>query len=467
MRVNGFPEYKYGDSHLREYLLALLCSLSPTLLILACEVPPTEAPKVSVAVGLNHACALVEDEPNASYVKCWGVNLTGGLGQGDTEDRGDEPLEMGLNLAPVSLGIGRTAKAVSVGALHSCVLLDNDAIKCWGNNYDGELGIGGYMNRGDEPGEMGDNLHAVNLGTGRHAKALASGLHHNCTIVDNGQLKCWGRNERGQLGLGDTRRRGRDVTNEMGDRLPFIALGSGRAVKAIAAGAAHNCALLENGTVKCWGWNSQGALGLGDTDNRGDDALEMGDNLPVVDLGPGRTAKAISAGDHHTCAILDDGSLKCWGENFEGQLGLGDAQNRGDQPGEMGANLPAVNLGTGRTAKLVVAGGSYTCALLDNDSLKCWGYNSWGQLGLGDKRNRGDGPGQMGDALPAINLGTDRRAISVALANWYGMTCATLDDGGVKCWGSNMTGRLGLGHEGDMYGDEPGEMDDALPAVPL
>ena len=112
-------------------------------------------------------------------------------------------------------------------------------------------------------------------------------------------------------------------------------------------GGAFSCAILYGGVVKCWGYNNYGQLGLGDSSNRGDGPGEMGDNLPVVDLGTGRTAKMIgaSAGGAHVCAVLDDDSVKCWGRNDYGQLGLGDTSNHGDGPGEMGVNLPVVDLG--------------------------------------------------------------------------------------------------------------------------
>jgi len=131
----------------------------------------------------------------------------------------------------------------------------------------------------------------------------------------------------------------------------------------------------------------------------------MGATLPAVDLGPGRTALQLTAGiSLHTCARLDDGSAKCWGSNTSGQLGLGDTQDRGDGPGEMGATLPAVDLGPGRTALQLTAGFQHTCARLDDGSVKCWGFNNVGQLGLGDTQDRGDGPGEMGAALPAVQL---------------------------------------------------------------
>ena len=169
----------------------------------------------------------------------------------------------------------------------------------------------------------------------------------------------------------------------------------------------HTCAVLDDDSVKCWGYNSAGQLGLGDTNYRGDDWYEMGDNLLAVNLGTGRKVKAISAGGSHTCAVLDDDSVKCWGYNYYGQLGLGDTNIRGDNWNEMGDNLPAVNLGTGRKAKAISAGGSYTCAALDDGSVKCWGYND-GRLGIGYLNNRGDDPYEMGDKLPLVALGTGR-----------------------------------------------------------
>ena len=241
---------------------------------------------------------------------------------------------------------------------------------------------------------MGNSLPTVPLGTGRTVVAITAGGAHTCALLDDASVKCWGYNGNGSLGLGDTASRG-DAAGEMGDNLPAVALGStARTAVAITAGGYHTCALLDNGSVKCWGRNDFGQLGLGDTVARGDAAGEMGDNLPAVALGTGRTAVALTAGFGHTCALLDDGSVKCWGRNDFGQLGLGDTANRGDGAGEMGDSLPAVALGTGRTAVAITAGGYHTCALLDNATVKCWGSNDEGQLGLGDTANRGDAPGR-------------------------------------------------------------------------
>jgi alpha-tubulin suppressor-like RCC1 family protein len=252
---------------------------------------------------------------------------------------------------------------------------------------------------------MGDNLPAIDLGVGRTAVALAGGRDHACALLDDGTVKCWGSNSVGQLGQGDTASRG-DNANEMGDNLPAIPLGAGRTAVAIAAGRDHSCALLDNGTVKCWGNNASGQLGQGDTTNRGDNANEMGDNLLAIDLGTGRTAVDIRTGWYHTCALLDNSTVKCWGDNGNGQLGQGDGNKRGDNANEMGDNLLAIDLGTGRTATEIATGLNHNCALLDDSTVKCWGYNSNGQLGQGDAADRGVNANEMGDNLLPIDLGT-------------------------------------------------------------
>jgi alpha-tubulin suppressor-like RCC1 family protein len=412
-----------------------------------------------LTAGESHTCARLED----GTVKCWGVNGNGPLGLGDVLSRGDAPGEMGASLPAVAFGPGRTPLQVTAGEQYTCARLDDGTIKCWGINIRGQLGLGDVLSRGDAPGEMGASLPIVDLGTGRTALEVTSGDEHTCGRLDDGTIKCWGINSNGQLGLGDTQYRG-DGPGEMGASLPIVALGPGRTALQFTAGNAHTCARLDDGTVKCWGRNDFGELGLGDTQQRGDGPGEMGASLPIVALGPGRTALQVTAGEFHTCARLDNGTVKCWGLNSDGQLGLGDTQQRGDGAGEMGATLPAVDLGPGRTALQVTVGPFHTCARLDDGTVKCWGINSNGQLGLGDVLSRGDGPGEMGANLPAVSLGPGRTAMQITGRG--GHVCALLDDGTVKCWGSNEVGQLGLG-DTQHRGDGPGEMGAALPVVPL
>ena len=287
-----------------------------------------------------------------------------------------------------SVRLGSSAPIqVTAGNGFSCALLYDGSVKCWGINYDGQLGLGDMNYRGDGANEMGLNLPAVNLGTGRTATAIQSGLNHTCAILDNGSVKCWGLNDSGQLGLGDMENRG-DGTNEMGDYLPTVDLGTdvlgvAHTAKKISVGFNHTCAILDDNTTKCWGPNYFGELGLGDTQARGDNTGEMGDSLPVVDLGtnPYRYAVTISAGKLHTCALLDNATVKCWGYNANGQLGYENNTSLGNSVNQMGASLLAVNVGDNPTVTGIFAGKSFTCVTLNNATSKCWGNSDVGQLG--------------------------------------------------------------------------------------
>jgi cysteine-rich repeat protein len=414
---------------------------------------------VMVATGNNHTCAI----RNEGSVKCWGGNGSGQLGLGDTFPRGDLPGEMGDNLSPVNLGFGRTAVALAAGYGHVCALLDNDRLKCWGANLYGELGLGNTIQRGDAPGEMGDNLPFVDLGAGAKVVAVSSWYRHSCALLDGGAVKCWGYNDAGRLGLGDMDHRGDDL-KEVGDNLPAVDLGNGAIAVAIAVGAAHACAILSDATLKCWGHNLYAQLGQGDMNHRGDMPGEMGDELLPVSFTSGKTVKAVAAGHLHTCVLLNDDTVRCWGYNDSGQLGLGDKNHRGDNPNEMGVNLPPVDLGTGKKAIAIAAGNRHTCAILEGGSVKCWGYNVVGQLGLESTSQLGDEPNEMGDKLPYVDLGAGKTALAIA-AGWD-HTCALLNDGSVKCWGYNANGQLGLGDplpRGGLLGD----MGEGLPIAKL
>eukprot|EP00798_Chlamydomonas_sp_ICE-L_P016189 gene16189-22351_t len=371
----------------------------------------------AVMVGVTHTCVLFTN----GRVKCWGYLDFLGLGiKIRGEHRETDSLEMTRTLRSISdyvdLGTGRTSTTIAVGVSHTCAILDKGDLKCWGHNDDFQLGVKkadryiGYW-----AFEMGDELPAVDLGTGRTATAIVVGGKHTCALLDNAVLKCWGANTLGQLGHGNV-----GGCAEMGDDLPPVDLGTGHSATAIAAGKYHTCAILDNADLKCWGHNNWGQLGLSDKETRascwgfnlagelgvGDNATHatVGDGLLAVDLGTGRTATAIAAGGHHTCALLDNGKLKCWGFNELGQLGLGDTKSRGDNVGEMGDNLPEVDLGTNRTAITITANGQHSCAILDDNSVKCWGRNKFGQLGLSDTMSRGGGVAEMGDNLPALQF---------------------------------------------------------------
>lgn len=206
------------------------------------------------------------------------------------------------------------ATAVSGGGSHSCVLLEDGTVKCWGENYWGQLGQNDEVVRGRGSSTMGDELPSVPLGP-FVSVFVDSGGEFNCALADDGAVKCWGRNEYGQLGQGDNSTRGGPSTaDDMGINLPVVDLGTGLAVEKISLGGMHACAVLTDGGLKCWGRNDKGQLGLGDTLNRGGNPDEMGDALAFVDLGEGVTVWSVALGEAHTCAIVGDGDVKCWGE---------------------------------------------------------------------------------------------------------------------------------------------------------
>ncbi len=414
-----------------------------------------------LTTGINHTCARLID----GGLKCWGAGGLGALGLGDTLTRGDAVGEMGAALPRVNLGTGRSVVQVVAKSSHTCVRLDDNTVKCWGVDSWGVLGLGGINPTiGDQPNEMGDNLPVVDLGSNRTVVQLAAGEVHNCARFSDGSVKCWGNNGYGALGQGDRLIARGDEPDEMGDSLPVVQLGSGRKALNISAGNMRTCAILDDHSVKCWGDNYWGNLGLGDYEHRGDDPGEMGDALPRVNLGTGRTVLRISTSGSHTCAVLDNATVKCWGGNGYGQLGLGDHYDRGGSSATMGDNLPTVELGTNRTAVSVDVGIGTSCARLDNKALKCWGHNGYGELGLGDIAYRGNLVDQMGDALPVIEVGTGRNAGEIDMHSWH--ACVRLDNNSVKCWGNNAAGQLGLGDTSNR-GDTPGEMGDALPGVDL
>ena len=402
------------------------------------EIPvrPYRVTAISVG-GVNGGCALLEN----ARIKCWGRS-----GYGDREIRGDEPDEMGNRLKFINLGKGRLVKAVEASSAHTCAILDNEKLKCWGISTRARLGSGGSQDFGFSRKFMGDNIPYVKLGVGRTVLQVSSGFPSGpltCVILDTGSVKCWGKSLFDFAKLGTT---------------PLqVSLGTGRTAMEIKVGGTHVCAILDNSQLKCWG----SKLGAGDRINRDyRNRTIMGDNLPFVDLGSDRRAMHVATSRSSTCVILDTAQIKCWGSNQYGILGLGDTKNRGVDPYEMGDNLPVVELATGRFAIAIEAGSYHMCAILDNGRIKCWGRNHLGQLGLGDTVARGDDPNEMGDNLPYVNLGTNKKSVSISCTDFG--CCSILDDGQVKCWGK-YSGPTYYGHFGSVQGD----MGNDLPTLPL
>ena len=418
----------------------------------------THIEPVSLSSGAYHTCVRYSD----NSVKCWGDAVNGNLGSGSTSDLGDAANEGGGYLPFVNLGTGRTATAIASGFNHNCAILDNNTVKCWGYNLYGQLGQGNTASLGDGPNEMGDSLPTVNLGTGRTASSIYAFGNVSCAILDNGSTKCWGRNTYGQLGQGDVNSRG-DSANEMGDNLQPINFGTGRTALSLTGGTDFVCALLDNSTVKCFGRNNYGQLGQGSTTSLGDGAGEMGDSLPAINLGTGLTATKISAFYTHVCAILSNSTVKCWGRNQSGQLGQGSTSALGDAAGEMGDSLLAINLGTGIVPSSVVAARQATCVTTSTGAVKCFGLNSSGQLLIGNTTQIGDSGAEMGNALASASFGTGFNISKISM-NYYG-GCIITDTKQIKCWGSSLNGALLNGSAATNLGDAAGELGNSLPFV--
>jgi alpha-tubulin suppressor-like RCC1 family protein len=380
--------------------------------------------------GENDTCAVLSD----GNLDCWGYNGEGELGYGNTDSVGDD--ETPASVGPVDFGAGRTVKAVSAGTYHTCALLDDGAVRCWGYGADGRLGYGNPSNV-SSPASVGP----VDLG-GAKATAISAGGGHTCAIRADGSVVCWGYGFEGELGYDNPMNLG-DVSTPGSQT---VDLGGAKAT-AISAGGLHTCAILQGvsgqgGPVRCWGFGVFGQLGYGNTLNVGDGPNADGSMDPSPDfgspvyLGPGRAAVAISAGASYTCAILDNGSVLCWGNGAQGQLGYGNTDNVGAKgyPGLIGP----VDLG-GRTAKAISAGDDHTCAILDNGSVLCWGDGSYGELGYGNTNSVGDA--QTPASAGPVDLGPGRTAVAISSGGSH--TCALLDDGSVRCWGYGAYGQLG------------------------
>lgn len=347
---------------------------------------------------------------------------------------------------------------IDAGANHTCALLDGN-VRCWGFSREGQLGYGNTQTIGDNETPAGAG--AVNLGQGRTAVAISAGEFHTCAILDAipGDLICWGFNGNGRLGYPTPRPSTDNVgDNEVPGDVGPVDLG-GRKVKAIAAGGAHTCAILDDDTVRCWGYGFYGQLGYGNppplpgTPTVEPDPVDIGDDenpgdVGPVNLGEGRTAKAITAGNLHTCAILDNDALRCWGNGANGQLGYGNQANVGDRDPPNFA--PTVDVGG--PVKAVSAGVAQTCALLADaaGSVRCWGFAGNGRLGYGPSVTTPVGDNEVPSSVGPLSLGGAASAVAVG----DGHACALLDLGRVRCWGFNIDGRLGYGHRNDIGDDE-------------
>jgi cysteine-rich repeat protein len=366
-----------------------------------CSSDCTRVEVLRIWAGLSTACAQV----GTLGVKCWGRNQYGGLGNGNTENRGLDLADLGDELEFTLTG---TVTEMALFDQTACAIKEG-ALLCWGNNGLGNLGAGD--NRAQA-------LLPVGISLPQQAKSVAIGLGHTCVVLETGEVKCWGEGYAGGLGLGST-----DDLFAPSDA--SVALGA--PAKTVHCTEYAACALMESGAVRCWGESVSGEAGVQGSFGANPDEL----NPPLLDLGDGFVPDQLVMGGYRACAKNENSDVKCWGNGV------------GEEPGEMGNALPLVDWG-GPISHLWPATNA-PCMSLDDGTLKC--ENKQGQVEV-------------------VPLGTGLTALEVA--SGYGFGCALLSDYTVVCWGDNNYGQLGTGAPADeVRGDEPSELGDALERVRL
>lgn len=343
-----------------------------------------------LVAGAFHMCLLGD----AGKVRCWGGSTWkhGQLGYGSTQVVGNDPGEM----PPPDVDVGGEVVQVSAGEVHTCAVLAEGNIRCWGHGGAGRLGYGDTENIGDEPGEMPP----PDVDVGGAAVQVAAHAATTCALMASGAVRCWGTtpfddvgDEPGEMPPPDLPVGGRVVqidrdcaVRENGtvacwntDQEPFGMFFGGFVVEL----SARSCARMASGALRCEGYNDYGQAGYGHTTYVGS-AMKAGD-VPV-----GGAVKRVAYGAH-TCAILESGAVRCWGDNLGGGLGYGHTEALGDQPGE----LPTPDVLLGGPAIEIAVAGSYTCAVLVGGDVRCWGYGKDGNLGYGNYQSIGDMPGEM------------------------------------------------------------------------
>jgi alpha-tubulin suppressor-like RCC1 family protein len=343
-----------------------------------------------VVAGDTHTCARLAD----GSVTCWGDNRFGQLGSGDKDKHQRAKVRLDLPTAKVFLPAGE-GEISADRAVYGCAITTDNALSCWGDNRFGQLGTG------DTSSKLLPTR--VNGLPGEVSKAT-NGAGHMCAQLSDGALFCWGRNTAGQLGTGDLQ-----------PHLVPVKVDLPVPVDRLSAGGSFTCARGTDSSLWCFGANEQGQLGIGNTTQQ----TKPASVTPLA----GQVVR-VSTGAAHTCVFTTDGSVWCWGDNREGQLGTGDTTPRSSP-----VKIDAAGLAT-----QVFTGGAHSCALRVDGSLWCWGGNRFGQLGTGDTQGR-----LTPTAIAPAVLGTSVQAAYAGGAH----TCAVKVDGSVWCWGNNQYGQLG------------------------
>ena len=339
---------------------------------------------IGAGANANHICAVI----GAGDVRCWGLGDNGALGNGSS----------GSSNKPVIVALVNDAIQVSTGYVTSCSVKKNGTATCWGWNGWRQIGIGDNA----PPGQLSTPVPVMNL---TDLKQISNGGDHMCAVTTNGRISCWGSDVDGRLGRGT-----RIMSAE-----PVQLVGV-TGITSLALGNAHGCAV-SGGSLSCWGanWDSQ----LTDDNN----IAASGTPLKIPSLSTVATA---GAGNDHACVVLGDGTVKCWGYGYYGDLGQG--KNNGE-------GMP-VTFGAG-PAKAVVGGYHFTCALLQSGEVACSGLNDNARLGHpGGNTNT---PARVEiDQTPTYLTGV------TTLAAGYSHGCAITGGGDLYCWGASGYGQCGV-----------------------
>jgi alpha-tubulin suppressor-like RCC1 family protein len=347
---------------------------------------PGIAGVTAVAGGRVQTAVLLAD----GTVKTFGNNTNGGLGVNDTTQRN----------TPVQVwGISSSAVAVACGDCFTAVVLADGTIRTFGRNNNGQLGVNDTTSR-QTPVQV--------FGISSSAMAVAGGKYHTAILLADGTVRTFGSNSSGQLGIninGGTR------------QTPVQVFGISSSAVAVACGWYHTAVLLSDGTVRTFGINTYGALGVNDTTQR---------NTPVQVFGISSSATAVACGRYFTAVLLVDGTVRTFGRNPSGGLGLGDTTSR---------LTPVQVFGISSSAMAVAAGVEHTAILLTDGTVRTFGYNDTGGLGLGDTASRLT-PVQV---VSALSYGG-----SFKIAGGTVHTAVILADGTVRTFGDNGGGQLGV-----------------------
>ena len=410
-----------------------------------CEVGCVATRIQRVVGGNGHTCVIFQ----GGQLKCWGYNARGELGYGHTQSLGDDEPASAAGIVDV----GGAVQRLAMGLAHVCALLDGGTVRCWGAGGSGRLGAG---NTGGAACLDAQQMHSCAVApqccigddelpgsvppvdVGGVAEDIVAGGSHTCVLLAGGLVRCWGNGSWGRLGLGNL-----DIIGDDEQPADVAPVSLGRPAVALAAAGYHTCALLDDGGVRCWGSNNDCELGVGLDSNTviGDDELPSA--TPPLQLGG--PATQIWAGGRLTCARLAD-DVHCWGG--AAVVGVEAYPAVGCEP----ADLPPPVIDVGGVVDELSAGGTHTCARLADATMRCWGLAGFGALGYGEDVDVGDGPGEMPPAPITLD------GIPGSIAAGLNHTCVVLaGDRRLKCWGHNSYGELGYGHM-LMLGDEPGEM---------